>query len=228
MLKRDKEMKPLSIAVSIIEDDSGVRQILGEWISRAKEFRCVSQHASAATALMQLPTEKPDLVLADINLPDLTGIQCVARLKPLLPATQFIMLTVYEDADHVFSALAAGAVGYLLKETSREELIAALRQVHGGGAPMTSYIARKVVQSFQKPKSDPVVETLSAREREVLGLLAQGHYYKEIADALHISIPTVSTYIRRVYDKLHVNSRARAVAKLAESILPGPPYAPRG
>src|SRR5437879_6196560 len=119
-------LKPVSIGVSIIEDDPAVRRLLGEWISRAKEFRCVSQHASAATALMQLPTEKPNLVLADINLPDLNGIQCVARLKPLMPETQFIMLTVYEDADHIFNALAAGAVGYLLKETGREDLIAAL------------------------------------------------------------------------------------------------------
>ncbi len=209
----------MSIGVSLIEDDAAVRRLLGEWISRAKEFRCVSQHASAATALMQLPAEKPDLVLMDINLPDLNGIQCVTRLKPLMPDTQFIMLTVYEDADHIFSALAAGAVGYLLKETSREALIAALHEVHGGGAPMTSYIARKVVQAFQKPRPESVTENLTLREREVLGLLSQGYYYKEIADALKISMPTVSTYIRRIYDKLHVNSRGRAVAKFTQSTL---------
>jgi len=207
------------INVSIIEDDPAVRRLLAEWISRAKGFRCVSQHAGPATALMQLPTEKPDLVLMDINLPDLTGIQCVSRLKPLMPETQFIMLTVYEDADHIFNALAAGAVGYLLKETSREELITALKEVHSGGAPMTSYIARKVVQSFQRPKSEPVGENLTGREREVLGLLAQGYLYKEIADALKLSMPTVSTYIRRIYDKLHVNSRGRAVAKFTRSSL---------
>ncbi len=206
-------MRKLNIGVSIVEDDAAVRRLLGQWINRAKEFRCVSQHASSATALMQLPNEKPDLVLMDINLPDLNGIQCVSRLKPLMPETQFIMLTVYEDVDHIYNALAAGAIGYLLKETSREELIAALREVHAGGAPMTSYIARKVVQSFRRPPSEPVGENLTAREREVLGLLAQGYLYKEIADALCISMPTVSTYIRRIYDKLHVNSRGRAVAK---------------
>ena len=219
-------MRKLSIGVSIIEDDPAVRRLLGDWISRAKEFHCVSQHASAATALMQLPAEKPDLMLADINLPDLNGIQCVTRLKPLMPQTQFIMLTVYEDADHIFSALAAGAVGYLLKETSREELIAALREVHAGGAPMTSYIARKVVQAFQRPKSEPVGENLTAREREVLGLLSQGYLYKEIAEALNISMPTVSTYIRRIYDKLHVNSRGRAVAKFNQSTLSPLPMMP--
>ena len=220
-------MKKLNIGVSIVEDDAAVRRLLEQWISRAKGFRCVSQHASAATALMQLPAEKPEMVLMDINLPDLNGIQCVSRLKPLMPETQFLMLTVYEDADHIFSALAAGAVGYLLKETSREELLAALREVHAGGAPMTSYIARKVVQSFQRPQSEPVGENLTAREREVLGLLAQGYFYKEIADALNISMPTVSTHIRRIYDKLHVNSRARAVAKLTQSALSTlPPRAP--
>ncbi len=224
-------MKKLSIGVSIIEDDPAVRRLLGEWISRTKEFCCVSQHASAATALMQLPAEKPNLVLTDINLPGLTGIQCVARLKPLMPATQFLMLTVYEDSDHIFSALTAGAVGYLLKETSREELIAALREVHAGGAPMTSYIARKVVQSFQKPAPETVGENLTSREREVLVLLAQGYYYKEIADALSITIPTVSTHIRRIYDKLHVNSRGRAIAKFSQSALSSLPLrspVPRG
>ena len=219
-------MKNLTIGVSIIEDDPAVRRLLGEWINRAREFRCVSQHASAATALMQLPAEKPNLVLVDINLPDLNGIQCVTRLKPLMPDTQFIMLTVYEDADHIFSALAAGAVGYLLKETSREELLAAIREVHGGGAPMTSYIARKVVQSFQKPRPESVGENLTPREREVLVLLSQGYYYKEIADALSISMPTVSTYIRRIYDKLHVNSRGRAVAKFTQFALPPLPSMP--
>lgn len=224
-------MKKLNIGVSIIEDDPAVRRLLEQWISRAKGFRCVSQHASAATALMQLPTEKPDVVLMDINLPDLNGIQCVSRLKPLMPTTQFLMLTVYEDADYIFSALAAGAVGYLLKETTREELIVALRDVYDGGAPMTSYIARKVVQAFQRSQSEPVGENLTAREREVLGLLSQGYLYKEIAQALNIGMPTVSTYIRRIYDKLHVNSRGRAVAKFTRSslsplaLLPPPPRA---
>lgn len=204
----------MSIAVSIIEDDAPAREILSDWIRRAKEFRCVSQHATAESALMKLPAEKPGVVLTDINLPGLSGIECVRRLKPLLPGTQFVMLTVYEDADHIFNALAAGASGYLLKQTPREELLAALQDVHNGGSPMTSNIARKVVQSFQRsgPQFDESAN-LSAREREVLELLARGYMYKEIADKLGISVPTVNTYIRRIYEKLHVRSRAQAVAK---------------
>lgn len=204
----------MSITVSIIEDDAPAREILSDWIGRAQEFRCVSQHATAESALVTLPDEKPGVVLTDINLPGMSGIECVRRLKPLLPGTQFVMLTVYEDADHIFNALAAGASGYLLKQTPREELLAALKDVHHGGSPMTSNIARKVVQSFQRsgPQFDESAN-LSAREREVLELLARGYMYKEIADKLGISVPTVNTYIRRIYEKLHVRSRAQAVAK---------------
>jgi len=137
-----------------------------------------------------------------------------------------VMLTVYEDTSHIFDALKAGASGYLLKRTPYEELITSLQQVQEGGAPMTSYIARKVVQAFQRPKSEPVGENLTAREREVLGLLSQGYLYKEIAEALNISMPTVSTYIRRIYDKLHVNSRGRAVAKFNQSTLSPLPMMP--
>jgi DNA-binding NarL/FixJ family response regulator len=146
----------------------------------------------------------------------MSGIECVRRLKPLLPETQFVMLTVYEDADHIFDALAAGACGYLLKQTPFNELLNALKEVHAGGSPMTSNIARKVVQSFQQfhPASSDA-EELSPREHEVLDLLARGYLYKEIAEALGISVPTVNTYIRRIYEKLHVRSRAQAVAKYA-------------
>jgi DNA-binding NarL/FixJ family response regulator len=216
MLKTAKPV--LSIGVSIIEDDPSARQILAGWINDAKGFHCVSKHANAASALMQLPQEKPDIVLVDINLPDINGIQCVERLKPLLADRHFVMLTVYEDTDHIFNALAAGATGYLLKETGRDQLIASLKEVHEGGSPMSSYIARKVVQSFQRqPADNEEFSSLGAREREVLELLAQGYYYKEIADSLKISLPTVNTYIQRIYDKLHVRSRARAVAKYTKS-----------
>jgi DNA-binding NarL/FixJ family response regulator len=144
----------------------------------------------------------------------MSGIECVRRLKPLLPGTQFVMVTVYEDADHIFNALAAGASGYLLKQTPRVELLAALREVHAGGSPMTSNIARKVVQSFQRSGPQPDESAnLSPREREVLDLLARGYLYKEISSKLGISVPTVNTYIRRIYEKLHVRSRAQAVAK---------------
>jgi DNA-binding NarL/FixJ family response regulator len=152
----------------------------------------------------------------DINLPGMSGVEAVKRLKPNLPETQFVMLTVYEDADHIYNALAAGATGYLLKQTPRAELLDALEEVHRGGSPMTSNIARKVVQSFrQNPSSGPAGEGLSPREQEVLDLLARGYLYKEIAERLNISVPTVNTYVRRMYEKLHVRSRAQAVAKYA-------------
>jgi DNA-binding NarL/FixJ family response regulator len=190
---------------------------LTEWLNRAEGFRCHTVHDSAESALAKLPEEKPRIVLVDINLPGQTGIECVRRLKPAMPDTQFMMLTVYEDTGHIFDALKAGASGYLLKRTPREELLAALKQVQEGGSPMTSYIARKVVQSFyQTPAERLETEGLSPREREVLELLARGYFYKEITEALGISMSTVNTHVRRVYEKLHVHSRAQAVAKLAE------------
>lgn len=209
--------KSLSTNVSIVEDDASIRQILAEWINRAEGLRCHSVHDSAESALARLPEEKPRIVLVDINLPGQSGIECVRRLKPTMPDTQFVMLTVYEDTAHIFDALKAGASGYLLKRTPREELIAALKQVQEGGSPMTSYIARKVVQSFyQAPSARVHVEGLSPRESEVLELLARGYFYKEITEALGISMSTVNTHVRRVYEKLHVHSRAQAVAKLAD------------
>jgi DNA-binding NarL/FixJ family response regulator len=210
--------KNVSISVSIVEDDAQARQILSDWIRRTDGFRFISEHGTAESALANLPKENPTVVLTDINLPGLNGIECVRRLKSVLPETQFVMLTVYEDADHIFHALSAGATGYLLKHTPRNELLAALKQVHAGGSPMTSNIARKVVQSFQlqaPPASSADTSELSPRESEVLDLLARGYLYKEIADSLNISLPTVSTYIRRIYEKLHVRSRAQAVAKYA-------------
>jgi DNA-binding NarL/FixJ family response regulator len=205
---------PVSILVSIVEDDTTARGMLSNWIRRAPGFRCAGVHGSGEAALATLPAEKPTVVLMDINLPGMTGIECVRRLKPLLPETQFVMLTVYEDADHIFNALVAGASGYLLKRMPREELLAALKDVHAGGSPMSSNIARKVVQSFQRIGSQKSnEEDLSPREREVLALLARGYLYKEIAESLQISVPTVNTYIRRIYEKLHVRSRSQAVAK---------------
>jgi DNA-binding NarL/FixJ family response regulator len=215
--KPDMMKGVVSISVSIIEDDSQARHILCDWIRRAEGFRFLSDHPTAENALAHLPEERPAVVLTDINLPGMNGIECVRKLKPLLPETQFVMLTVYEDADHIFHALAAGATGYLLKHTPRNELLAALKQVYSGGSPMTSNIARKVVQSFQQhaPPSLAAAADLSGREREVLDLLARGYLYKEIAESLSISLPTVNTYIRRIYEKLHVRSRAQAVAKYA-------------
>jgi len=204
------------IAVSIIEDDAQARRILAGWLSRASGFRLVGDWGDAESALESLPEKKPNVVLMDINLPGISGVEAVAKLKPSLPDTQFVMLTVYEDSDHIYAALAAGASGYLLKQTPREALLSALQDVHRGGSPMTSNIARKVVQSFrQKPAGVSADGDLSPREQEVLGMLSRGYLYKEITDLLNIAGPTVNTYLRRVYEKLLVRSRGQAVAKYA-------------
>jgi DNA-binding NarL/FixJ family response regulator len=204
----------MNITVSIVEDDAPARGILTEWIRGAEGFQFGTAYEHAEAALAGLPAAPPAVVLMDINMPGMSGIECVRRLKPQMPATQFVMLTVYEDADHIFKALASGASGYLLKRTPRAELLAALQDVSAGGSPMSSNIARKIVQSFQRfnpSVSEP--DHLSPREREVLELLARGLLYKEISEALHISVPTVNTHIRRIYEKLHVRSRSQAVAK---------------
>lgn len=206
----------MRLAVAIVEDDAQTRQILAGWIGESSSFQLVGQWGDAESAIEALAQHRPDVVMMDINLPGLSGVEAVKRLKPLLPAAQFVMLTVYEDADHIFDALAAGATGYLLKHTPREKLLHALQDAHRGGSPMNSRIARKVVQSFQQPlPSLPPGCDLSPREREVLELLARGYLYKEIADRLGVATPTINTYVSRVYEKLHVRSRAQAVAKLA-------------
>ena len=207
----------MAIAVAIVEDDAQARKILAGWISRASGFRLDGEWGCAENAMADLCSIQPNVVLMDINLPGISGVEAVKKLKPALPDTQFVMLTVYEDADHIYNALAAGATGYLLKQTPRQELLNALEDVHHGGSPMTSNIARKVVQSFRQPPPAPVSnsEELSPREQEVLDLLARGYLYKEIAERLNISVPTVNTYVRRMYEKLHVRSRAQAVAKYA-------------
>lgn len=204
----------MSIGVSIVEDNDQLRGTLARVISRADGFRCVNQYADAETALEALPGERPDVVLMDINLPGMNGVECVRRLKQLAPQTQIVMLTVYEDTENIFNALAAGASGYLLKRTSSAELLEAIREVHQGGSPMTTHIARKVVQSFQRAGvSQQPAENLSQREQEVLDCLSQGFLYKEIAGKLGISYETVHTYIRRIYEKLQVRTRTEAVAK---------------
>ena len=207
----------MSIGVAIVEDDVPAREIIAGWIRSADEFRLVGEYDDAETAIANLPQEKPEVVLFDINLPGMNGIECVRRLKPRLPDTQFVMVTVYEDANHIFDALAVGASGYLLKQMRRRELLDALKDVYAGGSPMSSQIARKVVQSFRRNETESEGQTveLSPREREVLELLARGYLYKEIAEMLKISVQTVNTYIRRIYEKLHVRSRAQAVAKYA-------------
>lgn len=204
----------MPIRVSIVEDDVPAREILADWLARADGFQFVSECGSAEEGLDELPRHKPDVVLMDIKLPGLNGVECVRQLKPKLPQTQFVMHTVYEDSNHIFNALQAGATGYLLKQSAHDELLAALKYVHAGGSPMTSYIARRVAQCFPStPALTEAEDNLSPREREVIVMLARGFLYKEIAEALNISVRTVDTYIRRIYEKLHVRSRAQAVAK---------------
>lgn len=204
----------MNLRVSIVDDDEPTRQILKELIQQSEQLQFVSEHPDTESALDLLPREKPDVVLMDINVPKLNGIECVRRLKPNLLDTQFLMLTVYADADHIFAALSAGATGYLLKGTRRSQLLTAIKQIAQGGSPMSCAIARKVVQSFTRAETDRAsIEVLSPRERSVLDLLAKGYLYKEIADSLGLSALTVDTYVRRVYEKLHVNSRSQAIAK---------------
>ncbi|MBN2162027.1 MAG: response regulator transcription factor [Pontiellaceae bacterium] len=202
--------------VVIVDDDRGTRELIAEQLADSEEFECLELFDGPEKAIKGILASEPDIVLMDINMPGMTGIECVEQLKPWLPNTDFIMLTVYNESEFIFKALAAGAVGYLLKRSVAEGLIEALRDAVAGGSPMDLSIARLVVQSFQKPrkKVDIEISELSERQYQVLQLLARGKPYKLIADELDLSIHTVQTYIRRIYEKLHVNSRAEAVAKL--------------
>jgi DNA-binding NarL/FixJ family response regulator len=202
------------IKVSIVDDQADLRENIAGYVDAAKGFSCLSTYGSAAEALIQLPRDKPDVVLMDINLGGMSGIDCVRQLKAELPGTQVVMFTVFEDTAKIVSALAAGATGYLLKRLPPAKLLEAIRDVHEGGSPMSAPIARKLVQSLQSaPGHRDENSELSPREREVLNGLAVGHAYKQIADQLGVSIHTVRNYIRRIYEKFHVNSRTEAVAK---------------
>lgn len=215
----------MPITVSIVEDNEQLRATLAKMIDRADGFKCLSHFGSAEEALDALPKEKPNVVLMDINLPGINGVECVRRLKQVAPEILAVMLTAYEDTENIFNALAAGATGYLLKRAPRAEILDAVREVHRGGSPMTTHIARKVVQSFQRqmaaapqpaPSGNPTGgenQTLSPREQEVLDYLSQGFLYKEISEKMNVSYETVHTYIRRIYEKLQVRTRTEAVAK---------------
>ena len=204
----------MRISVSIVEDDAQVRASLARLIDSSSGCHCVSRHGSAENALQEIPSIKPDVALMDINLPGINGVECVRLLKPQLPATQIIMLTVYQNTEHIFDALAAGATGYLLKQPPPDELLAAILEVHAGGSPMSSHIARKIVQSFQRVVTpSPEAQALTPREAQVLDLLAKGFLYKEIAETTKTTYATVHTHIRHIYEKLHVRSRTEAVAR---------------
>ncbi|MCC7373407.1 MAG: response regulator transcription factor [Verrucomicrobiales bacterium] len=220
------------IQVALVEDDDVIRESLAVLINGAPGFRCAIACSSGEMALEKLPGVGPGVVLMDIHLPGISGVETVRRLKPVCPSTQFIMLTMYEDDSSVFESLSAGATGYLLKRTAHAQVLEAIHDVWMGGAPMTSSIARKVVQSMQRaqvaqqsatpstpsaPSSVEGLANVSPREEEVMRLLAQGFRYKEIADNLGITVETVRTHLRRIYDKLHVTSRTEAVVAFLKS-----------
>ena len=202
------------ITVSIVDDEKELCQSIATFVNGTAGFRCVSMYHDAETALEHLPQDRPDVVLMDIHLTGMSGIECVEQLKTIVPEMQVMMLTVYEDTEQIFKALAAGASGYMLKRLTPNKLLEAIREVHGGGSPMSGPIARKVVASFQRVKEEEGGKThLATREQMVLDCFAKGLTYKQTADQLSISIDTIRTYVRRIYEKLHVQSRTEAVAK---------------
>lgn len=207
-------VESMPISVAIVEDDAPLRASLSGILQRTADCRCVGAYGSAEDALREIPALSPQVVLMDINLPGMDGVQCVRRLAELLPRAQILMLTVHEDPDSIFESLSAGASGYLLKPVRAAELLAAVKDVYAGGAPMTSNIARKVVQSFKRAGAgSDEGKRLSPRERDVLDYLVKGYSYKEVAEQMDISYSTVHTHIEHIYHKLHVQSRAQAVAK---------------
>lgn len=202
--------------VAIVEDDSGLRDQLQSILKSAPGVCCAGIFGSAEKALEGMIAVQPDVILMDINLPGMSGIECVGRLRKDLPATHVIMLTVYEDSDRIFQALQAGADGYLVKSSPTDVLLRAIEDVHQGGAPMSSHIARKVVRQFRQTEpSRDEADNLAKREREVLNLLASGFVYKEIADQLGIGTETVKTYVKNICKKLHVRNRLEAVARFS-------------
>jgi DNA-binding NarL/FixJ family response regulator len=204
----------MSVQVAIVEDDARVCAALARLVNEAPGFECSGTYGSGEEALASLARHPPQAVLMDVHLPRMSGVECVARLKQAAPSVEIIMLTVYEDADLIFKALQAGASGYLLKRSAPEEILKAIEDVRSGGAPMSSSIARKVVQSFfQKEQSPRESENLSPREEEVLAYVAKGYINKEIADMMSVSVETVRSHLKSVYEKLHVRSRTAAAFK---------------
>lgn len=204
----------MPITVSIVEDDRETRESLSALVDGSPGLCCLGAYPSGEEALRGIPAEQPDVALVDVNLPGISGIECVAKLKIRVPNLQVLMITTYEDRDVIFRSLRAGASGYLLKKMPRAKLIEAIEEVHAGGAPMSVPIARKVVDYFhqiQQPASD--MDKLTKREQEVLTLLAKGYRYKEIVDSLGISLSTLRTHLKHIYDKLHVQSRTEAAVK---------------
>ena len=206
------------IKVAIVEDDARFRRSLRRVIESKAGLACVAEYATGAEAIERIPRDLPEVALMDLNLPDFSGAEVTAHLKSQLPAISVVVLTVYNDAEHIFKALRAGACGYLLKQATAAEILEAIAEAHRGGAPMTSEIARKVIAAFHEPKpAPPATQTLAPREREILELVAKGYANKEIADKLAITLSTVCWYLNEIYKKLHVQSRMQAVNKLRQS-----------
>jgi len=204
--------------VVLVEDDLRLQQEIVEIISRSGDIRCLYAVSNAEEALRVIPEEPPDVILMDINLPGKSGIDCIPELKRKLPQVEIVMLTAYEEEDNIFRALKAGASGYLIKSSSPDEILAAIRDVQSGGAPFSSHIARKVVRYFHSEKEiEEENGKLSAREREVLEMLASGFIYKEVADRMDITVETVRTYVKRICVKLHVRSKVEAIVKYRSS-----------
>ncbi len=203
------------IRISIVEDDREIRNMLEETISSEKGFQCDSVFENGEEALKRIPLRKPDVILMDINLPGMNGIECVKRLIEICPGIQVMMCTVYEEDEKIFNALLAGATGYIVKKTPPEKLVIAIRELHEGGSPMSASIARRVVSMMLTPKPVMTQEAsaLTTRERELLNLLSHGYRYKEIAEKLFISIETVRRHTQSIYRKLHVQSRTDAINK---------------
>jgi DNA-binding NarL/FixJ family response regulator len=200
--------------VAIVEDNKTTREGLETIVNLSKEFRCVCTCATAEEALRVLPRHAPDLVLMDIQLPAMSGVDCVARIKELMPAVKAIMVTVYEDPDRIFRALRAGASGYLLKRSTPEEVLQAMREVQQGGGAMSGEIARKVIGYFREQATVKTeVEELTPREREVLELVVHGLSNKEISDRLSVTAEAVRWHLKHIYQKLHVHSRTEAALK---------------
>jgi DNA-binding NarL/FixJ family response regulator len=206
------------IKIAIVEDDLRFRHSLRRVIESKPGLDCIAEYGTAAETLKRIARDLPEVVLMDLNLPDASGADVTAHIKSQLPDISVVILTVYNDADHIFKALRAGADGYLLKQATATEILEAIAEAHRGGAPMTSEIARKVIAAFHEPKPAPVAtEALAPREREILELVANGYANKEIADKLTITLSTVCWYLHEIYKKLHVQSRVQAVNKLRQS-----------
>lgn len=204
----------MNTRIALVEDDNGLRASMVSLLKRTSWIRVVADYADAKSALADIARRKPDVVLMDVNMPEMGGVECVAHLKALLPAVYILMLTVHDDNDSLFNSILAGADGYLLKDTVPSRLLAAIREVCSGGSPMTPQIARRIVQRFRKSEPAPTnVENLTPREMEVLKQLALGNQYKEISGNLDISVDGIRFHIRGIYNKLHVHSRTEAVLK---------------